>query len=58
MPFHEEIKQFALEICKHSGYKLIDEHKQSRVVLLMKEDFSGRIIDFSNVKTKNKNIFK
>ena len=46
MPLHEEVKKFALEIAKHSGYKLIDEHEPSRVVLLMKEDFEGRVMKF------------
>jgi tRNA wybutosine-synthesizing protein 1 len=46
MPLHEEVKDFALEICRHSGYKLIDEHEPSRVVLLMKEDFEGRVMGF------------
>ena len=46
MPLHDEIKQFALELAKHSDYKLIDEHEPSRVVLLMKEDFEGRIMKF------------
>jgi tRNA wybutosine-synthesizing protein 1 len=46
MPLHQEIKAFAEEIAKHCGYKVIDEHPASRVVLLMKEDFKGRIMDF------------
>jgi len=46
MPVHDEVKQFALEIAKHAGYKLIDEHEPSRVVLLMKEDFEGRVMKF------------
>ena len=46
MPLHEEVKQFALEIAKHSNYKIIDEHEPSRVVLLMKEDFEGRVMKF------------
>ncbi len=46
MPEHEEVKQFALEIAKHADYKLIDEHEPSRVVLLMKEDFEGRVMKF------------
>ena len=46
MPLHEEVKEFALEIAKHSGYKLIDEHEPSRVVLLMKEDYEGRVMKF------------
>ena len=46
MPEHYEVKQFAEEIAKHSGYKLIDEHEPSRVVLMMKEDFEGRVMEF------------
>ena len=46
MPLHDEVKQFASEIAKHADYKLIDEHEPSRVVLLMKEDFEGRIMKF------------
>ena len=46
MPSHEEVKQFALEISKYADYKLIDEHEPSRVVLLMKEDFEGRVMKF------------
>lgn len=46
MPEHEEVKQFALEIAKYAGYKMIDEHEPSRVVLLMKEDFEGRVMKF------------
>ncbi len=42
MPSHEEIKNFALEIAKLNKLKLIDEKKESRVVLLMREDFDGR----------------
>ena len=44
MPLHDEVKQFALEIAKYADYKLIDEHEPSRVVLLMKEDFEGRVM--------------
>ena len=46
MPSHDEVKQFALEIAKYSDYKLVDEHEPSRVVLLMKEDFEGRVMRF------------
>lgn len=46
MPLHDEVRQFALEIAKHADYKLIDEHEPSRVVLLMKDDFEGRIMKF------------
>jgi tRNA wybutosine-synthesizing protein 1 len=47
MPYHEEVKEFAKEISKHAGYKVIDEHEPSRVVLLMKEDFKGRVMEFN-----------
>src|SRR3989338_3464911 len=46
MPTHEEVKEFAKEIAKYADYKLIDEHEPSRVVLLMKEDFEGRVMKF------------
>ncbi len=38
MPLHNEVKEFAEKIAESSGYKIIDEKKESRVVLLMKED--------------------
>lgn len=38
MPRHPEIKEFAKKISEKSGYKIVDEKKESRVVLLMKED--------------------
>ncbi|MBS3105542.1 4-demethylwyosine synthase TYW1 [Candidatus Woesearchaeota archaeon] len=46
MPLHEEVKEFAEEIAKFADYKVIDEHEPSRVVLLMKEDFEGRVMKF------------
>ncbi|MFA5797432.1 MAG: 4-demethylwyosine synthase TYW1 [Candidatus Woesearchaeota archaeon] len=46
MPYHEEVKAFAEEICKHCSYKFIDEQVSSRVVLLMKEDGKERIMKF------------
>ena len=46
MPLHNEIKEFAKKISKYSSYKIIDEKKESRVVLLMKKDFKGRIMNF------------
>ena len=36
MPRHHEIKEFAEEISKYSGYKIKDEKVESRVVLLSK----------------------
>src|SRR3989338_5746945 len=53
MPLHDEIKRFALEIAQHAGYKLIDEHEPSRVVLLMEEDFEGRVMKFDCIKQKS-----
>ena len=47
MPLHPDIKAFAEKIASCSGYKIIDEKKESRVVLLMKKDFDGRVMDFS-----------
>jgi tRNA wybutosine-synthesizing protein 1 len=46
MPTHSEVKDFAKEICKFSGYKIIDEKENSRVVLLMKHDRKDRIMRF------------
>lgn len=46
MPKHFEVKEFAEQICKYSGYNIIDEQAASRVVLLMKKDFPGRIMKF------------
>jgi tRNA wybutosine-synthesizing protein 1 len=46
MPVHPEIVEFAQKICEHSDYKIIDEKKESRVVLLMKKDFKDRVMRF------------
>ena len=46
MPKHWEVRKFSEDICKYSGYKIIDEQESSRVVLLMKSDFNGRIMKF------------
>jgi len=46
MPYHHEVKEFAEEIAKHCGMKIIDEQEPSRVVLLMKEDRNDRIMSF------------
>ncbi|MBN1645738.1 4-demethylwyosine synthase TYW1, partial [Candidatus Woesearchaeota archaeon] len=45
MPTHDNVKQFAEEICKYCSYKIIDESTPSRVVLLMKEDSKDRFLD-------------
>jgi tRNA wybutosine-synthesizing protein 1 len=46
MPFHPDVVAFAKEISKSSSYKIIDEQPESRVVLMMKEDFPERIMKF------------
>ena len=46
MPRHNEVSEFANKIANYAGYKFIDEQIESRVVLLMKEDFPERIMKF------------
>lgn len=46
MPRHNEVKEFSEKIGALCGYKIIDEKENSRVVLLAKEDFDGRIMKF------------
>lgn len=46
MPRHQEVLAFAKEIAERSGYQIIDEKPNSRVVLLAKQDFDGRIMSF------------
>lgn len=46
MPLHEEIREFAGKIAENSSYRIVDEKQESRVVLLMKKDFKGRIMKF------------
>lgn len=46
MPRHREVKKFAEKIAKLSGYKIIDEKKESRVVLLAKRDYKKRVMKF------------
>ncbi len=46
MPQHNEVKQFAQDICGHCDYQFIDEKPESRVVLLMKEDCPDRKMAF------------
>jgi tRNA wybutosine-synthesizing protein 1 len=48
MPRHHEVKEFAEEICKYCDYKIIDEQEASRVILLMKQDFDGRIMKWDD----------
>ena len=45
MPLHEEAKEFAERIAEHCDYDIIDEKRESRVVLLMKkEDLKDRFL--------------
>ncbi len=46
MPLHSEIVEFSEKVAKASGWKIIDEKPESRVVLLMKEDAEDRIMEF------------
>jgi tRNA wybutosine-synthesizing protein 1 len=36
MPTHKEIRKFAMQLAKETGYNIIDESEESRVVLLSK----------------------
>ncbi len=38
MPLHEEVKEFSEKIAQFCDWKVVDEKKESRVVLLMKEE--------------------
>jgi tRNA wybutosine-synthesizing protein 1 len=46
MPLHEEIVDFAKKIASCLNMKIVDEQKESRVVLLMKEDRPDRKMKF------------
>ena len=49
MPYHEDIVEFANEIIKHMPeLKIVDVKKNSRVVLLMREDNESRVMKFDN----------
>ncbi|MEM0074563.1 MAG: 4-demethylwyosine synthase TYW1 [Candidatus Micrarchaeaceae archaeon] len=52
MPMHEEIKQFAEAIAKLTGYIVTVDHKESRVVLLCRDEESkkNRVIDFDKIR--------
>lgn len=43
MLLHPEIKEFGSELAKELGWKVVDEHERSRVVLLMKEDVGKKL---------------
>lgn len=46
MPLHSEIMEFGKKVSAASGYKIIDEKPESRVVLLMRQDKKDRIMKF------------
>lgn len=46
MPYHEDVVDFSKQIEQISDYKIIDEKKESRVVLMMKKDSKDRIMEF------------
>jgi tRNA wybutosine-synthesizing protein 1 len=46
MPTHAEIVEFAKKVAEPLGMKIVDEQKESRVVLLMREDASERKMKF------------
>jgi len=46
MPTHSEVKAFAKQIGKYCSYKIVDEKKNSRVVLMMLRDTKDRKMKF------------
>ena len=44
MPAHDEIRDFAEEIEKLTKFKIVDEQKESQVVLMCKEDNKERLL--------------
>ena len=46
-PSHEEIRNFAEEIGKHTKLKIIDEQPESTVVLMSKQDKKERFLDIN-----------
>jgi tRNA wybutosine-synthesizing protein 1 len=49
MPRHREIREFAMRLAEETGYNIIDESKESRVVLLSKLEKPIRFTDNSFV---------
>ncbi len=51
MPMHSEIREFAQKLADLTGYMVTDEHEESRVVLLCRDEQSKaqRIIDFDKL---------
>ncbi|MCX8202311.1 MAG: 4-demethylwyosine synthase TYW1 [Candidatus Micrarchaeota archaeon] len=52
MPYMEEIREFAEKLGKEINYIMTDEHKDSRVVLLSKDENAkkNRFIDFTKIR--------
>lgn len=48
MPRHEDVKEFAHKLEKYCEYKIVDEQKASRVLLMTKNDCANRFIDFKH----------
>lgn len=46
MPLHSDVVKFSEKIANLSDLKLIDEKKESRVILLMRKDFKSRKLKF------------
>ena len=46
MPSFQDVIEFAQKICELTGRKIIDSKEESNVVLVMKEDFEGRVMEF------------
>ncbi len=47
VPSYEDCLSFAKKIAKQINYKIIDEHRESKAILLAKEDFPERILNFN-----------
>ncbi|MDP7179685.1 MAG: 4-demethylwyosine synthase TYW1 [Candidatus Woesearchaeota archaeon] len=46
MPIHSEIIDFAKKISSLTNFKIVDDKKESRVVLLMKDNFESRFLNY------------
>ena len=46
VPSYDECYEFAETIANLMGYKIIDTHRESKAILLAKEDFQERILKF------------
>ncbi len=46
MASYSEVRKFAASVGKKCGYKLVDGQEESRVVLMMRQGFNGRLMRF------------